>query len=505
MNIEAFNEYVFNIISYPFIWIYRQLEVVFYLYIYPLWTGKPVAEGWNPKFVRENLHGTWNPSISIDIPYEKCINMSNEALLKYGLEKTQNGHLRRFLHPQMYYANPKESTKWGELAWKNHLIDLEFNKKDLIEKLTLDPFNSVLYNNNIRLFNQDILSYNIQMKISFLGYNDIDLIEIFFSIIFFFILYICYLVFYHMYKMHLKLERAEYILNENGLSLFVSDEERSAMDMHNAWNESSFISKRFDLGIEINYCLTEGTLIGFELFIIMFFLHCCKVAYLFLYTYVYLFYIVNMEFFTYIFVYLFAFLSIFYWRKWKYEIKKATHRWVEIDHYYSHFLNHYFRTLCWLNLFKLVDDAPIFWYVVVYTFVMIWTYFSCDSCDYFMGWNQEYRIDIYNRNSVKKMHFWWPRILMNQTWHHFYITLLKPWHLRIIYLILFFFLPVIALFLFIVRTQNKIHVYINNKFFFWNSKRYTFDEIEKQWQKDRVYNYIEMEKEKNKPSGFTFH
>jgi len=495
MNIDKFNESLFNIVTYPFVWIYHQLEYIFYLYIYPIWTGKPVAEGWNPKFVRENLHGTWKPSVSIDIPYDKCINMSNEALVEYGVEKTSNGHLRRFLHPQLYYANPKEYTKWGDAAWKNHLRDLELEKQELVAKLTLDPLNSVLYNNKLNLLNKEILSYNIQMKINFFGYDNIDLIEILFSIIFLFILVLGYFIFYHMYKLHLKLERAEYILNENGLSLFESDEERSAMDMHNAWYESSHISKRFDIGIELNYCAIEGTLIGFELFLIMFFVYCCKLAFSFLYTYIYLFYVVNMELFTYMFVYIFAFLSIYYWFKWKREIKKSIHKWVEIDYYFSHFLNHYFRTLCWLNVFKLVDDAPIFWYVVVYTLAMIWIYFACDSCDYFMGWNQEYRIDIYNKQT--KMHFWWPRVLMNQTWHHFYIVLLKPWHKRIVYLILFIFLPILALCLFLIRSQNKIHVFINNKFFFWNSKRYTFNEIEEQWKMDRKYNYIEMENEKN--------
>jgi len=126
---------------------------------------------------------------------------------------------------------------------------------------------------------------------------------------------------------------------------------------------------------------------------------------------------------------------------------------------------------------------------------MIWVYFACDSCDYFMGWNQEYRIDIYNNQTT--MHMWWPRVLMNQTWHHFIITLVKPWHLRIVYLILFFWLPFLAILLTLMYYQNKIHVYINNKFFFWNSKRYTFDEIEEQWRQDRKYNYVQAENEKN--------
>lgn len=130
---------------------------------------------------------------------------------------------------------------------------------------------------------------------------------------------------------------------------------------------------------------------------------------------------------------------------------------------------------------------------------MIWIYLACDSCDYFMGWDQEYRIDIYNRQT--NMHFWWPRILMNQTWHHGIITLMKPIHTKVAYLVLFFLLPILALYFFIVKLQNKIHVYINNKFFFWNSERYTIDQIEDQWQKDREYNYKKEQEEKNNKGG----
>lgn len=38
---------------------------------------------------------------------------------------------------------------------------------------------------------------------------------------------------------------------------------------------------------------------------------------------------------------------------------------------------------------------------------------------------------------------------------------------------------------------------MNNKFFFWNSKKYTIDEIKEQWKKDRIHNIIEEKKEKD--------
>jgi len=495
MNLEDFNRAVFYYVTYPFVWIYQQLHYLTYMYILPIFTGKPLAEGWNPKIVREQLHGSWDPSIPLEVNYDECMQMAPFELKAIGLEKTPGGHLRRMIHPQMYYANPHKALKWDEESWKKYQVEVDLGKQDYIEKITLDPTKAILYYNEIKYGDKELLAYNIQMQIKFFGYDNIDIIEILLTIIFFLVLTLLYFIFYHLYKLHLKVERAEFILNENGLSMFLTPEEFSANEMHNAWNEGSRISNNFDLGIELNYCWTTGNIIAFEFFLVMLFAYICKIVYGFLYVYVYLFYVVNMELFTYIFIYLFAFLSIFYYFKWKYEIKKCIHKWVEIDYYYSHFLNHYFRTLCWLNIYKFADDAPIAAYVIVYTLTMIWVYFACDSCDYFMGWNQEYRIDIYNNQTT--MHMWWPRVLMNQTWHHFIITLVKPWHLRIVYLILFFWLPFLAILLTLMYYQNKIHVYINNKFFFWNSKRYTFDEIEEQWRQDRKYNYVQAENEKN--------
>lgn len=483
------------LISFPFIHAYEILEFIFYVYIYPLWTGKAVAEGWNPYIVKEELHGLWKPSAPVDISYHDFIKKPNEELYELGFERTKQGHLHRIASPQMYYANPDTGRIWGDVAWKYYNKDIDAKQAEYIKEITLDPFDAITYYNKIQFNNIELLSYNIQMKINFLHLYEIDLIELFFTIIFFLLLFLFYFIFYHLRKLYFKLDRAEYILNEHGLSLFEKKDEISGEDMCNAWRESRRISKSFDLGIEIDYCLYEGSLIGFELFLLMSFIHFFILFSNFLYKYIYLFYINNTEFFTYIFFYLFAFLSIYYWFKYKREIKKGIHRWVDIDYPYSRFLSHYYRTLCWLNLYKLVWDMPIFCYVVWYHLVMLWIYFACDSCDRFMGWNQEYRIDIFNRRT--NMHMWWPRVLMNQTWQHFYITLIKPWHSRILYLFFYLFLPILAVFLFIVYYQNKLHVYINNKYLFWNSRRYTTDEIKEQWKKDKVYNYVEAENEKN--------
>lgn len=486
------------IITYPFIWISDQIEYIFYVYIYPLWTGRPVALGWNPKFVKEELHGLWKPSTPIDIPYKEYIKMANQDLMEYGLEKTKSGHLRRIAHPQMYYANPDEVAKWGDMAWKCYLRDLAITEKEFIAARTLDPRNVILYYDKLIFKNNEIASYNIQMDITLFGIYKIDIIEILVSIIFFLLLTLLYVVFYQLYKLHIQLEEIQTIITDNGLDI-VKKEDLSAQMMHNAWREGKYISNRFDLGIELDYCTYEGTLIGFELAILMCFFYFIKKLFDIVHYYIYLFYIMNTELCTYCFFYLFLIISLYYWFRWKREEKRAIHRWVEIDYYFSHFLNHYFRTLAWLNLYKLVEDAPIFYYVLIYTVAMVWTYFACDSCDYFMGWDQEYRIDIYNKET--NMHFWWPRVLMNQTWYHFYVTLIKPWHTRIIYLFLFFLLPVVSIYLFCMYYQNKLHVYINNHYFFWNSKRYTIDEIKKQWQEDRKHNYIEEEREKNNKGG----
>lgn len=516
------------IITYPFVWMYEQLEYIFYVYIYPLYTGLPVANGWNPKYVkaRAKLNLVWNPSSPIDIPYSDFLHMDNNYLRRHGFEITKSGQLRRIASPQMYYANPEEALKWGDLAWKCHLKNIEDNFEDYKKELTLDPFECVLYADHISLFGHDILSYNIQSKTFLFQKYEIDAIDALLSIIFILCTIIMYIVFYHLKKLTFKVKILQHFIitgmNEEEYDhdartlKDMKKEEReiilakrrfakerikqyndniSAKEMNDAWSEASTTSPKFYIGLEIDYCFYEFSCISLELSIIMSLYLLFNKIYALLHYYIYMFYIMNMEFFTYVFVYLFGLLSIFFWFKLKNDIRKATHRWVERDYYFSHFLNHFFRTLCWLNLYKLVYDVDIFWYVFFYSLAMIWVYFGCDSCDYFMGWNQDYRIDIYNNQT--KFHMWWPRELMNQTWHHFYITLMKPIHTILLYIILFITLPFVGIFLKWVYYQNKIHVYINNKFFFWNSKKYTIDEIKNQWNKDRVINYIKEEEAKN--------
>jgi len=491
----------YYIFVYPFVWIYQQLEYVFYVYIYPIWSGAPVVKGWDPKFVRESNIGPWMPSAPIDVNFKEFIKMTNQDLMDIGMERTKAGFLRRMATPQMYYANPDKALVMGEQAKKFYDKIVAEKQEEYTKKITLDPFSTenIKYFKDIRYNEIDLLSYNIQMNVKLLSTYTIDVVELFLSVIFLLVILLLYFIFYHLYKLHLKLKRAEFILNEHGLSLFKKEEEISAEDMHNAWSESRKISKKFDIGIEIDYCLYRSSVIGLELLVLMGIGYFFTLCYSFLHYYVYQFYMVNMELFSYIFVYLFALLSIYYWFRFKKEKRETIHRWVEIDYYFSHFLNHYFRTLSLLNIYKLADDAPIYAYVTIYTLSMIWIYFACDSCDKFMGWNQEYRIDIYNRQT--NMHFWWPRILMNQLWHHFIVTIMKPIHRAIIYVFLFFFLPLLCIYLSIIYYQNKLHVYINNKYFFWNSKRYTIDEVREQWKKDKVHNYVEAEKEKNNRGG----
>lgn len=301
MNI---NDNIFlYIITYPFIWIYNQIEYVFYVYIYPIWTGKPVALGWNPKFVKEELHGLWKPSTPIDIPYKEYIKMANQDLMEYGLERTKSGHLRRMAHPQMYYANPEEVSKWGDMAWKCYLRDLAITEKEYIAERTLHPRDAIMYYNKITVGEFDLLSYNIQMKITLFGIYSVDIIECLLTIIFFLVLFLLYVVFYQLFKLKLQIEEIHEVLEENEITLF--KKELTAKTMHDAWREGGHISNKFDLGIELDYCTYEGTLISFELSLIMFFFYFLKKVYDFLYYYVYLFYVVNMELFTYCFFYLF--------------------------------------------------------------------------------------------------------------------------------------------------------------------------------------------------------
>lgn len=491
----------YYIFIYPFVWLSEQMEYIFYVYIYPIYTGKPVALGWNPKFVRENNAKYWNPSVPLEIDYKRYQKMPNELLLDVGIERTRSGHLRRLYTPQMYYADPEKAYFVGDRAKKWYLANELYVKEEYRKKVTLNPFNSdtEFYYNELKFNDYDFLTYNIQAYVKIFNLYTINIIEFLFCVIFFLIFFLCYFIYYHLYKLNLKLERAEFIMNENNLSLYKAKENLTAEDMNNAWKESLKITKRFYLATELHFCLSEFTLIGFEIFFLMASGYLLKLFGSYFSYYVIGFYDLNAELFTYCFCYIFGFLSVYYWFKYKKEQKQAIHRWVEIDHHFSYFLSHYFRTLCWLNVYKLVTGAPLYVYVIVLTLSMAYVYCGCDSCDYFMGWNQEYRIDIYNRQT--NMHFWWPRELMNQRLYHGVVVLCKPIHRILVYIIVTPILPILAICFVLVRFQNKIHVYINNKFCFWNSRRYTIDEIKEQWQKDRKQNYIKYLEEKDRKFG----
>lgn len=531
---NKYNNMLWYIISYPFNWVYDQLEYLFYVYILPMYTGLPTANGWNPKYVRKELILIWDPTSPINISYKDFINSSNDELKEVGFEVTKGGHLRRIVSPQMYYANPEQSLKWGDNALKWYLREIDLGLEEYRKELSLDPFGCTLYVDTIRLFGRVILSYNIQSRAFLFRTYEIDIIDILLSIIVILFFLIIYIVFYHLKKLTLKnkvllhfmltgMNEEDYYYDARTLKDMKEKEREeiiakrkyalekikqynnsiSANEMNEAWREGRTISPKFYTGIEIDYCFYEFSCISSELCIIMFIYLLLEKAYALFHYYIYTFYILNMELFTYVFVYLFGFLSVFFWLRLKKEKRQATHRWVEVDHYVSHFLNHFFRTLCWLNLYKLVCGVSICWYVFFYILAMLWIYFGNDSCDYFMGWNQDYRIDIYYNQT--RFHMWWPRSLMNQTWHHFYITLMKPIHTLLLYILLYITLPFIAIFLKWVYYQNKIHVYINNKFFFWNSKKYTIDEIKEQWKKDRIINYIkEEEAKRNREKKITF-
>ncbi len=490
----------YYIFIYPFIWIYEQLEYVIYVHIYPFFTGKSVAQGWNPKFVREHNPNNWNPSVPLEIPYDDYINLPGEVLLNYGIEKGKSGRLYRVYSPQIFYPNPKKAYALGKDAEKYYKENELFLQEEYKKKITLDPLdkNNFFFYNNVKLNDIELLSYNIQYNFKLFSTLSINIIEVLFSIIFLLFILLVYFIFYHLYKLNIKLKKAEELLMENGLSMEVPAEEMSAKEMNDAWREGSNLDEDFDVGIEIDYCLYESSLIGLELLILMFSFYFSfyiyNIFYSFFEYYIIGFYNNNVELCTYVFSYLFFFLSIFFWLKYKYEKKKAIHRWVEIDYYFSYFLSHYFRTLCWLNVYKLITDAPLFVYIIIYTLSMLLVYLACDSCDLFMGWNQEYRIDVFYKKT--NMHFWWPRELMNQVWYHLIVTILKPIHTKIIYIFLFFLLPLLSVYFYIVNIVNKIHVFLNNNYFFWNSKRYTIDEIKEQWRKDKKHNYKEQQNKK---------
>jgi len=138
----------YYIFVYPFVWIYQQLEYVFYVYIYPIWSGAPVVKGWDPKFVRESNIGPWMPSAPIDVNFKEFIKMTNQDLMDIGMERTKAGFLRRMATPQMYYANPDKALVMGEQAQKFYDKIVAEKQEEYVKKITLDPFST----ENIKYF-----------------------------------------------------------------------------------------------------------------------------------------------------------------------------------------------------------------------------------------------------------------------------------------------------------------------------------------------------------------
>jgi hypothetical protein len=475
--------------------LYLDAEYKFWVKVVPVLTGKPVMQGWDPQFVRKHKFSIWNPYSPREISYYKFKYLHNQYLNDYGLERSKEGVVRRLISPQMIYADPRRAHQWGPEALQYYLKNRREYIDELRQELTLNPFaksNSIYYK-NVKWNDMEILSYNIQSHMKFFNYN-IDAIEVLLTIIFFLVLILFYFIFYHLYKLNLRLKEAEYLLNEHGL--MKSEEELSAQEMQDAWREGGHTSEAFDLGIEMDYCLYEGSLVGFELFIIMA-LSKIHLVFIYVYTKIYNFYFYNMELFTYIFFYIFTFLSIYYWIRYRIDKRNAFYKWIMIDYHFTQLMSHLCRTFAWVHLYKLMSGVDIYFFIIVYMVAISGIYLACDACDYFMGWNQEYRRDIYYKHTgIKYMHWYWPRILMNQTWQHFISVLVKGFHKWVIYSIFAFILPCLALYNFIEYIENKLHAYISNKFFFWNRRKYTIEEVKEQWLKDKVHNYIVTEKEK---------
>jgi len=176
----------YYIFVYPFIWIYQQLEYIFYVYIYPFFSGVPVVQGWDPKFVRDNKIGPWMPSAPIDINYKVFKQMTNQDLMDIGMEKTKAGYLRRMATPQMYYADPDKAYVLGEQAKKYYDKIVAEKEEEYLKKITLDPLSTenIKYFKDIKFNDIELLSYNVQMNIKLLSTYSIDIVELFFSIFF---------------------------------------------------------------------------------------------------------------------------------------------------------------------------------------------------------------------------------------------------------------------------------------------------------------------------------
>jgi len=485
--------------------------------------GERKVLGWDPIFVKAN-NITWgfHTPVTLPLPYHEFKAEKGGLKYKYGYSVSENGALYRNVSPQMIYADPKHTYATSKQSINGYYDYLQYKKQLLI----LDPDEVVFYHKIIKWYDFEVIKWNIQMDISFLGITKIDFLMILFSIIFILFSAILYYVHYHIRRYQILLKRVEYFLEDNDINILIKYRDLRLYDepneiceeelelpppslpssefMNRQWHETHMHPfNDFPAGEEIHgFFLRFWSYLADLCYIII-----AYIVWSFIYKqyryYIHDFYCYNEILFSYLFIIMSFFICVYHYFKKEMETKIFLYQWEDIDWNTCDLYIYYYKGIIFINIVKLLylNEAPYIYAahltVISWTIATLYIYFEWDELDRFMGWDQSYRRDVYENERREFDHWWYPRLLMNQGSWHWYMIVCRPWHFRFVLWIMPFVLIVFIIWVVILKFTNRIHVYIHNKFFWWNTPRFTIDEIQAQWKQDRVHNYVYYERHKH--------
>ena len=128
----------------------------------------------------------------------------------------------------------------------------------------------------------------------------------------------------------------------------------------------------------------------------------------------------------------------------------------------------------------------------IHLIFIVW-YFMVEHCDYWMGWEQELTTNFYHQKKKYEHRNYW-----NVKNAHFRMMKFKFYKFLVKWLIIFL-IPFYFIFPYVKKIFFKLHNFytkIHNRFFWWKDKKYTFEEIQKQWKKDKIKLHYRKEEEK---------
>ena len=485
-------------------------EMYYWNIIKPYLTNKPVCWGHLPQ--ARSLFGwdRWNPKMSNhldpqEIEYLKTLD--SQELRKKGFDLTwsltkpiERRRLMKITTPQMIYKNPKyihysPEQKW----WLKKSYDLYF------------PSNHSNHKNNFLYFYEwdPFLYFHVISNVKFYGTPINFLFYLFISLIFmfFFILILFRRIRKDQYKIW---NLREQLKNERG---YTEDyESLTAYQMMERWTPSiknSYWLKFWCFSTE--YTILVLTFCGLDYFLY-------KMIY-----YIVLFYCTFELTCTIFFLLIFFILFCIFFKKWRKDKLSARREHRYYDHPFSGWLCSYFASMCFSQIVKLYakfsfsredywsyeevwrfehdrdyESSLGHWFKIMdwinYEFHMdIWSlvvginlifiawYFAVEHEDFFMGWEQEFTKKMYDQQKWVHRNFWNVR--------HSHLRMMKfKFYKFILRLVLIALIPVYLIF----PLLKKIFFYINysytkfhNRFFWWKDKKYTFEEIKNQWEKDK--------------------